>query len=90
MGSGKYKSIKALYSASPDLTLEPIAWGAFAAADHVHFFLCEFVDMADDLPDVEISVKMLAELHAKSFSPNGFHVPTLQGTIPQFADWTVS
>ena len=91
MVSGEYESMKALYSVSPDLTPEPIAWGTFAAADHVHFFLCEFVDMTDDLPDVETSMKMLAELHAKSLSPDGkygFHVPTLQGTVPQFVEWT--
>ncbi|KAL9581455.1 MAG: hypothetical protein Q9212_003890 [Teloschistes hypoglaucus] len=93
MVSGEYESMKALHSTSPDLTPEPIAWGTFAQADHVHFFLCEFVDMTDDLPDVEPTMKMLAELHAKSSSPTGrygFHVPTLQGTVPQFTEWTDS
>ncbi|KAL8879026.1 MAG: hypothetical protein Q9215_002065 [Flavoplaca cf. flavocitrina] len=93
MVSGEFESMKALHGASQELTPEPIAWGSFAQADHVHFFLCEFVDMTDDLPDVEASMKMLAELHANSSSPNGkygFHVSTLQGTIPQFAEWTAS
>ncbi|KAL9586283.1 MAG: hypothetical protein Q9212_001001 [Teloschistes hypoglaucus] len=70
MVSGEYESMKALHSISPDLTPEPIAWGTFAQADHVHFFLCEFIDMTDDLPAVEPTMKMLAELHAKSSSPN--------------------
>lgn len=85
--------MKALHNTLPELTPEPIAWGTFAQADNVHFFLCEFVDMTDDLPDVEASMKMLAELHAKSSSPNGqygFHVPTLQGTVPQYTEWTDS
>ncbi|KAL8713850.1 MAG: hypothetical protein Q9220_001995 [cf. Caloplaca sp. 1 TL-2023] len=93
MVSGEYESMRALHSASPDLTPDPIAWGTFAQADHVHFFLCEFVQMTDDLPDVEASMKMLAGLHAESSSPTGrygFHVPTLQGTIPQYTDWTSS
>ncbi|KAL8643144.1 MAG: hypothetical protein Q9226_008426 [Calogaya cf. arnoldii] len=93
MVSGEYESMKALHSTSPDLTPEPIAWGSFAQADHVYFFLCEFIDMTDDLPDVETSMKMLADLHKKSSSPNGqygFHVPTLQGTIPQYTEWTAS
>lgn len=93
MVSGEYMSMKALHDTLPELTPEPIAWGTFAQADNVHFFLCEFVDMTDDLPDVEASMKMLAELHAKSSSPNGqygFHVPTLQGTFPQFTEWTDS
>ncbi|KAL8895233.1 MAG: hypothetical protein Q9192_003766 [Flavoplaca navasiana] len=49
--------------------------------------------MSNDLPNVEDSMRMLAELHANSSSPtgnSGFHVPTLQGTIPQFAEWTAS
>ncbi|KAL8893846.1 MAG: hypothetical protein Q9192_004864 [Flavoplaca navasiana] len=90
---GVFESMEALHGASRELTPEPIAWGTFGQADHVHFFLCEFVDLTDDLPDVEVSMKMLAELHANSSSPNGkygFHVPILQGTIPQFAEWTAS
>lgn len=93
MVSGEYESMKALYSALPALTPEPIAWGTFAQDDNIHFFLCEFVDMTDDLPEVDTSMKMLAELHAKSTSPNGqygFHVPTLQATVPQFTEWTGS
>ncbi|KAL8642823.1 MAG: hypothetical protein Q9228_000519 [Teloschistes exilis] len=93
MVSGEYESMKALHSTSPDLTPESIAWGTFAQADHVHLFLCEFVDMIDDLPAIEPTMKMLAELHATSSSPNGrygFHVPTLQGTFSQFTEWTDS
>ena len=93
MVSGEYESMKALHNASHDLTPEPIAWGTFAQADHVHFFLGEFVKMTDDLPDVETSMEMLAQLHANSSSLNGkygFHVSTLQGTIPQFVEWTAS
>lgn len=93
MVSGEYESMKALHSTSPDLTPEPIAWGTFAQADHVHFFLREFVDMTDNLPAIEPTMKMLAGLHAKSSSPNGrygFHVPTLQGTFSQFTEWTDS
>ncbi|KAL8993738.1 MAG: hypothetical protein Q9169_006120 [Polycauliona sp. 2 TL-2023] len=67
--------------------------GTFAQTDDAHFFLCEFTRMTDELPDIEKSMKMLAELHTHSHSPNGkygFHVPTLQGTIPQYTEWTES
>ncbi len=90
---GEYESMKALHNSSPELTPEPIAWGTFAQAENVHFFLCEFVVMTDDLPDVETSMQMLADLHAKSLSPNGqygFHVPTVQGIVPQHTEWTDS
>ncbi|KAL8940003.1 MAG: hypothetical protein Q9211_002482 [Gyalolechia sp. 1 TL-2023] len=93
MVSGEYQSMKALHDTLPELTPEPIAWGTFAQDENVYFFLCEFVDMTDDLPDVEASTRMLAELHLKSASPNGqygFHVPTLQGRVPQYTEWTKS
>ncbi|KAI4173453.1 MAG: hypothetical protein LQ348_006584 [Seirophora lacunosa] len=90
---GEYESMNALHSISPELTPAPIARGTFAQADNVHFFLCEFVDMTGDLPDVDTSMKMLAKLHTQSSSPNGrygFHVPTLHGRFPQFTEWTES
>lgn len=93
MVRGEYESMKALHDTLPELTPEPIAWGTYAQDDNVHFFLCEFVEMTDDLPDVEDSMRMLAELHSKSLSPNGqygFHIPTLQGTVEQYTEWTSS
>ncbi|KAL9012660.1 MAG: hypothetical protein Q9173_002584 [Seirophora scorigena] len=90
---GEYESMSALHSISPELTPAPITRGTFAQAENVYFFLCAFVDMTDDLPDVDTSMKMLAELHSQSSAPNGkygFHVPTLQGTFPQFTEWTES
>ncbi|KAG8525539.1 uncharacterized protein KY384_009183 [Bacidia gigantensis] len=90
MVSGEYVSMKALHDTLPTLTPRPIAWGTYAADANVHFFLCGFVDMTDDLPDVQMMGASLAELHKRGLSPNGkygFSVPTLQGTIPQHTDW---
>ncbi|KAI9705291.1 MAG: hypothetical protein M1820_005290 [Bogoriella megaspora] len=90
MVSGEYVSMKSLHDTCPTLTPNPVAWGTYAADPNVHFFLCEFVDMTDDLPDVQLLAESLAELHKRGVSPNGkygFPVPTLQGTIPQYTDW---
>lgn len=49
--------------------------------------------MAQNLPNIQSFAASLAELHSKGLSPNGkygFTVPTLQGTVPQFTDWTDS
>lgn len=76
----------------PYLTPTPFGWGTYAADLDVHFFVCEFVDMTDTLPDMSV-MKGLADLHKKAISPNGkygFEVPTLQGTIPQYTEWTES
>ena len=91
MVSGEFVSMKSLHDTLPSLTPIPVAWGTYAADSNVHFFLCEFVDMTDDLPDVHALAESLADLHTKGLSPNGkygFSVPTLQGTVPQYTAWT--
>ena len=93
MVSGEFVSMKTLHNTLPYLTPAPIAWGSYAADPDVYFFLCEFVEMNDDLPDVDALAASLAELHMKGISPNGkygFSVPTLQGTIPQYTEWNDS
>ena len=90
MVSGEFVSMSLLHEASPAMIPKPIAWGTYAADPDVHFFLCEFVIMTDDIPDEEKLGRMLADLHSKNTSPNGkygFSVPTYQGTIPQRVDW---
>lgn len=93
MVSGEFVSMKALHDTLPYLTPTPFAWGSYASDPNIHFFLCRFVDMAKDLPDIQSFAASLAELHSKGLSPNGkygFTVPTLQGTVPQYTDWTDS
>ena len=87
MVSGEFISMKTLHDTLPHLTPIPFAWGTYAADSNVHFFLSGFVDMTDDLPDVQALTASLADLHTKGLSPNskyGFSVPTVQGTIPQY------
>ena len=94
MVSGEFVSMKTLHDTLPNLTPTPIAWGTYTADPNIHFYLCEFVEMEDqDLPDANGLASSLAELHKQALSPNGkygFPVPTLQGTIPQYTDWTDS
>ena len=90
MVSGEFLSMSTLYEAIPAIVPRPIAWGTYEADSDVHFFLCEFVTMTDDIPDVKQLGEALAELHLENISPNGkygFSVPTYQGTIPQRVDW---
>ena len=93
MVSGEFVAMKSLHDVLPYLTPVPVAWGSYAADPNVHFFLYGFVKMNDDLPDVNALASSLAELHMKGVSPNGkygFSVPTLQGTVPQYTEWTDS
>lgn len=91
MVSGEFVSMSSLYKALPYIVPHPYASGTYASDPNTHFFLCGFVDMDEDLPDVQKLARGLAELHMNGVNPNGkygFHVPTLQGTIPQYTEWT--
>ena len=93
MVSGEFVSMKTLHDTLPRLTPTPVAWGSYASNANIHFFLCGFVEMTEDLPDIKSMAQSLAELHKKGLSPNGkygFSVPTCQGTIPQYTEWTDS
>ena len=90
MVSGEFTSMSLLHKTLTHLVPTLYAWGTYATDSNVHFFLCAFVEMNDDLPDVEKLSALLAELHKKGVNPEGrygFPVPTLQGTIPQYTDW---
>ena len=93
MVSGEFASMTALYKTIPDSTPAPVAWGTFATNSNIHFFLCHFIDMIDEVPEVQTFVARVAELHIKGISPNGkygFPVPTYMGQMPQYTTWTDS
>lgn len=91
MVSGEFVSMSSLYKALPYIVPRPYASGTYASDPNIHFFLCGFVDMDDDLPDIQKLARGLAELHINGENPDGkygFYVPTLQGTVPQYTEWT--
>lgn len=91
MMSGEIVSMTAIHDAVEDLAPVPIAWGAYASVPDTYFFLCSFVDMTDDIPDIETFPAKVAELHLKGLSPTGkfgFPVQNYQGCLPQVTTWT--
>lgn len=92
MVAQEFASMKLLYDALPDLVPKPIAHGTYAANPNIHFFMSEFVEMTDDVPDPSF-MESIAELHIKAISPNGkfgFSVPSFQRTVPQYTEWNDS
>lgn len=90
---GEFASITAIHQATPDFVPTPVAVGTYASDPDVHFYLCSFVDMTDDVAEIETLPAKLAELHMKGISPNGkygFLVPTNQGALVQPNSWTDS
>jgi protein-ribulosamine 3-kinase len=90
MMSGEFTSMSTMYAAKPDLVPRPIAWGTYASIPDVHFFLCDFHDMTDELPDLQSFPMKMAELHRNGTSPNGkygFPVTTYHGNTPLDHGW---
>ena len=83
---GEFESMKVVHAITPQFCPEPYTWGTFKSNPDFHFFLCEFREMNDKLPDLKDFCAKLARLHRDSVSPEGklgFHVQTYNGNIPQ-------
>lgn len=84
---GEYESTSAIKSRTADFVPTPIAWGSFKSLPDTNFYLCEFVDIKEELPGCRIFCEKLAYLHRNGVSsPNGkfgFHVVTYNGNLPQ-------
>lgn len=90
MVSGEFHSMLAMWKTLSKFVPKPIGYGTYQSSADIHFFLCELIDMTDDIPEIEAFTETLAELHTKGVSPNGmygFEVPTYKGTIPQYIKW---
>ncbi|MCJ1385499.1 hypothetical protein MMC17_008622 [Xylographa soralifera] len=86
MVHGEFESMRALHALLPDFAPKPIAWGTYKTVKDTHFFLCEFRDMTDEMPDPHKFAARLAALHRSSKSPNGkfgFHMTTYSGNLPR-------
>lgn len=93
MVHGEFESMKAIHSLLPDFAPKPIAWGTYQTIPDTYFFLCEFRDMIEDMPDPHKFAVRLAKLHQNSISPTGkfgFHITTFAGNLPQMTEWEES
>ncbi|TVY14339.1 Ketosamine-3-kinase [Lachnellula arida] len=91
MMEGEYESMKVIHQVTPIFAPKPIAWGTYKSNPDIHFFLCDFHEMDDELPEISKFTESLAKLHRDSVSPTGrfgFHITTYNGNIPQDVRWT--
>ena len=91
MMTGEFRSMTEIHNTVPDFAPTPIARGTYASDPDIHFFICSFHDMSDELPDVQEFTAQVAELHRRGKSPNGkygFDCTTFQGNLPQDNIWT--
>lgn len=86
MMHGEFTSMTTLHETLPEFIPKPLAWGTYRSDTNIHFFLCQFVDMDDELCSLDTFPKLVAEIHNKGVSPTGkfgFPVTTYQGRLPQ-------
>ncbi|KAK7429332.1 hypothetical protein QQZ08_004144 [Neonectria magnoliae] len=90
MVMGEFESMNAVHDVLPEFVPKPIACGTYESIPDTHFFLCEFREMTDDMPETHKFAALLSTLHQKSVSPTGkfgFHVTTYAGNLPQSVAW---
>ncbi|KAH8650076.1 Fructosamine kinase-domain-containing protein [Xylariales sp. PMI_506] len=90
MMNGEFESMTLLYGAAPNFIPKPFGWGSYKNIEDMHFFMCEFREMIEELPEIEKFTSSLAQLHQSTESPNGkygFHVTTYMGPLPQDNAW---
>ncbi|KAA8642784.1 uncharacterized protein ATNIH1004_009536 [Aspergillus tanneri] len=94
MMEGEFNAMSELFKALPTFVPKPYAWGKYDGGDsETYFFLSEFIDMSDRVPEPNQLCRKLAQLHWDSVSPTGkfgFHVTTCQGKTPQNVQWETS
>lgn len=90
MVHSEFESMKTIHTLLPDFAPKPIAWGTYETIPDTHFFLCDYREMLDEMPDPHKFASRLAALHQNSVSPNGkfgFHINTYSGNLPQMNEW---
>ncbi|KAI0536124.1 Fructosamine kinase-domain-containing protein [Xylaria digitata] len=93
MTLSEFESMSSIYMLQPDFAPKPIAYGTYETIPDTHFFLCEFREMSETMPDPRKFCASLAALHQNSKSPNrkfGYHITTYSGNLPQMTEWEVS
>ena len=87
---GEFLAMSEFYKTMPSLVPRPYGWGKFKGDSSTYFFLCDFVNISDRLPDPVQLGPLIAERHKKSESPTGkfgFPVPTYDGSQIQVTRW---
>jgi protein-ribulosamine 3-kinase len=95
MVQGTFEAEQALYNFIPGRVPKPLAYGTYAGDPQTHFYICEFVEMYDDLPSPRDWATTVSALHLNSMgkSPTGqfgFHVPTHLANVPVDNTWNSS
>lgn len=84
---GEFEGVTKLYEFIPEGMPRPVAWGTHRSQSDTHFYLCDFLDMIEDLLDAHRFCLLLAKLHRDSIQRSSgkfeFHEVTYEGQMYQ-------
>ena len=86
----EYKGQSALREIIPNNIPLPVAYGVFDLDKSKHFYIAEFHDMQESVPQPRQLIPVLKQLHQGSISPTGkfgFPVTTYKGYFPLQCSW---
>ncbi|KAI0016435.1 Fructosamine kinase-domain-containing protein [Xylariomycetidae sp. FL0641] len=95
MMKGAFEAESTLYEFVPELVPRPVAYGTYKSRPDFHFYLCEFVDMLDDVPTPQAWASAVASLHKRSMGKSlagafGFPLTTYMTAVPVCNVWNSS
>ncbi|KAK8131984.1 hypothetical protein PG999_000157 [Apiospora kogelbergensis] len=95
MMKGTFEAEQALYNFLPEQSPRPLGWGTYKGDPDTHFYMCDFVEMYDDIPSAHDWATTVSRLHLNSMgkSPTGqfgFHTTTHLANVPVNNIWNSS
>jgi fructosamine-3-kinase len=92
MMKGAFESDSIYSSYAPENMPKPVGFGELKDKPDSWFYICEFHNMLDELPDVSDLVDIVAKVHRASMGKSlsgkfGFGVPTHLANIPNDNTW---
>lgn len=90
---GTFESEKTVYLFAPNNVPKPVAWGTYEREPDEHFYICDFFDMTDDLPDIQSFCALVARIHLDSMGKStryGFPITTHLANIGNDNSWSDS
>lgn len=92
---GTFESETTLYSFAPNNVPKPLAWGTYKEEPDKHFYICDFYDMTDDLPDIQKFCAIVAKIHQDSMGKSpvgkyGFQITTHLAYVDNDNSWSDS
>ena len=93
MFEGTFASESVFYSYIPKHVPKPLAWGQYKSDPSTWFYLTNFHDLVDEVPDVHKFVSIIAQVHKESMGKEnryGFDLRTHLAHLPNDNNWQMS